>query len=557
MTLSLRSPAWMARWRAGAARLGTPAAVPAAVAVGLLPPLVFVFYTREIWEDFFITYRFSENLARGHGLVYTAGERIYGFTSPLNTLLPALFALLTGAGSYAAPLWLYRLVSLAGLALALAAVARLLTREHAAPSPGWFAGLLFPLLATLEIKITAFTMNGQETGLVLAFLGPAFALAWRGWTERPMLGGLLCAGLMYSRPDAFAYIGAIGIAALAFAPAERRALFRAFLKSAAVCALLYLPWFVFTWAYYGSPVPHTVVAKYGVEVDPASAWGATASLASGMRKAPDVLTWTLAPIYDWFDSFPGGWPPWTHDVELLLTLTAVLYWLLPTRDRLGRMASLASFLIFGYLLYAGSVAQFAPWYYPPLAFLSLLTLTCAILTGSGAIRRVWASRCAAALAGAGLLAFLALLFTASLRPLRFQQAVIEWGNRRLIGLWLKDHVKPGDGVYLEPLGYIGYFSQCKMLDWPGLVSSEVVAARRQISRKAGYTWLEAAEVLKPAWIVARGSEAQALQASTILGPNYHLMKVFDVSEQVKAEGVRPGMRMVYSEVGYGVFRHNP
>ncbi|HTX66023.1 MAG TPA: hypothetical protein VMD31_09645 [Opitutaceae bacterium] len=557
MTLSFRTPAWQARWQKLAAGFARPGAVPVAVAISLLLPLFFALYTREIWEDFFITYRYSENLARGHGLVYTPGEHIYGFTSPLNTLLPALFALLTGAGSYTVPLWLYRLVSLAGLGLALAAVARLFTREHAAPSPGWCAGLLFPVLAVLEIKITAFTMNGQETGLVLAFLGPAFVLAWRGWAERPWLGGALCAGLMYSRPDAFAYIGAIAVAALAFAPADRRTLLRAFLKSAALGALLYLPWLLFTWTYYGSPVPHTVIAKYGVEVSPDSAWGLTASLAAGLRKAPDILTWTFAPIYDWFDNAPGGWPRWTHDVELLLTLTAVLYWLLPTRDRLGRMASLASFLVFGYLLYAGSVAQFAPWYYPPLAFLSLITLTCVILTASGTIRLAWAARCAAALAGAGLLAFLALIFTDSLRPLRFQQAVIEWGNRALIGQWLKTHVPKGEGVYLEPLGYIGYFSQCKMLDWPGLVSPEVVAARRQISRKAGYTWLEVAEVLKPAWIVARGTEAQAMQASAILAPDYHLMKVFDVSEQVRAEGVRPGMRMVYSEVAYGVFRRNP
>ena len=28
-------------------------------------PLFFVFTTNQIWEDFFITYRFSENLARG------------------------------------------------------------------------------------------------------------------------------------------------------------------------------------------------------------------------------------------------------------------------------------------------------------------------------------------------------------------------------------------------------------------------------------------------------------------------------------------------------------
>lgn len=557
MTPMLQADFWRARWRVLGPWLESPAAVRVAVGVSLLLPLYFAVYTKLAWEDFLITYRFSENLARGHGLVYNPGEHVYGFTSPLNVLLPALFAWLTGAVDYLVPLWLFRLVSLAGLAAALTAVARLLTAEHPAPNPGYYAGLLFPLLAVLEIKTTAFAMNGQEAGLVLGFLGPAFALAYRNWPRRAVLGGVLWAGLLYSRPDAFAYIGALAGAALAFAPAGRRDLVRAFLKSAAVCALLYLPWFLFTWTYYGSPVPHTVAAKFGVEGVPHSAWGLTTSLVGGLRKAPDVLTTILAPVYDLLDGSIGTWPAWTHDVELVLALVAVLYWLVPTRDRLGRMASLFSFLLFGYLLYASAVAQFAPWYYPPLAFTSLLTLVCATLTATGAVRRVRVGRGVAALAGAALVGFLGYLFTTSLVPLRIDQEVIEWGNRRLIGLWLKDHVARGEGVYLEPLGYIGYYSQCKMLDWPGLVAPEVVAARRTLSTRMGYTWLETAEVLKPRWIVARGSEAMLMSNSPTLAPEYELMKVFDVSDRVLAAPVRPGMRMVYAEAAYGVFRRRP
>jgi hypothetical protein len=550
-----------AAWRARARALGTwltrPAAVPAVVAASLLVPLVFTFYTRLIWEDFFITYRFSENLARGHGLVYSPGEHVYGFTSPLNTLLPALFAWATGAGSFGVPLWLFRLVSLAGLAVALLTAARLLTREHPAPGAGYVAGLLFPVLAVLEIKTTAFTMSGQETGLVLAFLVPALALAYRGWPARAALGGVLGAGLMYCRPDGFVYLAAVAGAGLAFGTADRRAMLRALGKSATVGTALYLPWLLFTWRYYGSPVPYTIVAKYGVEADPNSAWSLTASLAAGLHKTPEVLTWAFAPIYEWLDGNPGSWPRWTHDVELLIGLVAVLYWLLPTRDRLGRMASLCSFLLGGYLLYVSAVAQFAPWYYPPLAFVSLLTLVCAITTGAGAIRRVWVARGAAALAGASLAGFLAFLFVTSLRPLRFEQEVIEWGQRRMIGLWLKDHVPQGEAVYLEPLGYIGYFSQCKMLDWPGLVSPEVVAARRKLAGQSGYTWIQTAEALKPPWIVARSLEAMFMKQSPVLSQHYELVKIFDVSDRVRALGPIPGARMAYAEAAYGVFRRRP
>jgi hypothetical protein len=112
-------------------------------------------------------------------------------------------------------------------------------------------------------------------------------------------------------------------------------------------------------------------------------------------------------------------------------------------------------------------------------------------------------------------------------------------------------VAQGEAVYLEPLGYIGYFSQCRMLDWPGLVSPEVVAVRRKLSIKTGYTWLEVARALKPAWIVARRKEAEAMQNSGLLR-DYELERIFDVDDQITAAGQVPGMRMIYAESSFGV-----
>ena len=223
------------------------------------------------------------------------------------------------------------------------------------------------------------------------------------------------------------------------------------------------------------------------------------------------------------------------------------------------MASLVSFLLFGYLTYASLVAQFAPWYYPPLAFMSLVALVSAFATLARCVRYALPARILALCATAGLLGFLGFVYTASLRPLRFKQEVIEWNHRRMIGLWLKAHVGPGEKVYLEPLGYIGYFSQCHMLDWPGLVSPEVVAARRKLSFKSGYTWMETAEVLLPDWIVARPNEADGIRHSKVLAPQYELVKVFDVRDQAQPVAETPGYRMVFGELVFGVYhrKKNP
>jgi hypothetical protein len=69
-------------------------------------PLAYSFYTNHIWEDFFITFKYSKNFCEGNGLVYIPGEKVHGFTSPLGVMLPAFCYLVTGADSYEKAIWL-------------------------------------------------------------------------------------------------------------------------------------------------------------------------------------------------------------------------------------------------------------------------------------------------------------------------------------------------------------------------------------------------------------------------------------------------------------------
>jgi hypothetical protein len=542
--------------------LFSPFAWRSPVFIGLLCaaaaiPVLFALYTHLAWEDFLITYRYSENLARGHGLVYTAGERVYGFTSPLNTLLPALFAFATAAKDFTLPLWLFRGVSLAGLIFAWVSIESVFSRGTAGSRIRFLVGCLFPVIAALEIKSTAFAMSGQEAGLVLGFLAPAFAIAILGWAPHRILGGVLFAGLLYSRPDAFVYMAAIALAALAFESGPRRPLVVALAQSVLISVLLYLPWLLFAWLYYGSPIPHTVIAKHNLVAYAPDGYGLTAALVAGFHSAPSVISRALAPIYDMLNSGPGSWPVWMHDAELLLELVAFLYWLVPSRDRLGRMASLASFVLLGYLIYTDLASEYSPWYYPPLAFLSLVTLASAAATlaeraAQPALRYVFSAAMVS-----GLLFFLGFIFFSSLAPIRFKEEVIDGGQRRQIGLWLKAHVAPNETVYLEPLGYIGYYSGCRIADWPGLVSPAVVEARKKIGPAKNYfTWGEVAEAIKPSWIVARANESEFIARSDYLDHHYELMAVFDdrkAIDQLGAKATARGMNISYPEAIFGVY----
>jgi hypothetical protein len=51
--------------------------------------LAHVYFYDYICDDSFITLRYAQNLAEGHGLVFNLNERVEGFTSPLWTILLA------------------------------------------------------------------------------------------------------------------------------------------------------------------------------------------------------------------------------------------------------------------------------------------------------------------------------------------------------------------------------------------------------------------------------------------------------------------------------------
>jgi len=140
------------------------------------------------------------------------------------------------------------------------------------------------------------------------------------------------------------------------------------------------------------------------------------------------------------------------------------------------------------------------------------------------------------------------------RQLRIQQKVIEEGNRKQIGLWLAEHASSkADTVFLEPLGYIGFFSQLKMLDYPGLCSPEIVAARKKLgsNRAAGLI-----REVKPVWLVLRAAEAERIGRNSpeLLAKSYEVVKKFDVSDRVRSYSWLPGRDYLVTDQTYLIFK---
>ena len=189
------------------------------VVVAAAVPLSYALYTEHIWEDFFITFRHSQNLCEGKGLVYNEGERVHGFTSPLGTLLPALCYLGTGSQSYLAALWLFRVFCIAafvgGGVLLLLAVPQDQPMSRAIQ-------VCLGLLYLVEAKSVAYSTNGMETAFMLLFLAWGLYLFCRDTTKHWIACGMCWAGLLWTRPDGCIYIAALGIGYLVFAATPRR-----------------------------------------------------------------------------------------------------------------------------------------------------------------------------------------------------------------------------------------------------------------------------------------------------------------------------------------------
>ncbi len=62
-------------------------------------------------------------------------------------------------------------------------------------------------------------------------------------------------------------------------------------------------------------------------------------------------------------------------------------------------------------------------------------------------------------------------------------------------------------MFLEPLGYIGYFSQMATDDYPGLSCPRMVAAREQANNWSGLLM-----ILTPEWAVLRPPEAAQIES---------------------------------------------
>jgi hypothetical protein len=445
-----------------------------------LPRLAFLASTRITYEDSLITLRYAENCTRGLGLVYNPGERVFGASTPFYVL----FLTLLSAAGLPDPL----MGAKVACALADAVTALIWFRLLSAETRSAWAGSLFVAAFAVSPLLLQNSVSGMETSFALLWLTVAFAADY--W-DRPILLGVSLGLLALTRPDALlAAAIVLGLRAL-----RRR---RIPWLPAVLLALALLPWLIFAWLYYGTPIPNSLFAKLSAyNAHRPSVW-------------PNVA-YTLTQ----FAPYRG-----TPAQKLFNTVIAALLLagLAAVVRRRHRLLPVALFWATWWAFLVLPRTLLFLWYYPPLVMAAYVAAAVGFDAAAEALgvrrsafgkketgterlapkaeRRLWRS---ALCALPPLLVACAIPWgrTAAQRSAAIQEAEVQ--VRRSLGIWLALHTPANATVATEPIGYIGYYSGRRILDEVGLVSPQVIPFTR-----AGSGWFgRLVRAFQPDYVVER------------------------------------------------------
>jgi hypothetical protein len=416
------------------------------ILLGLTSRLFWIAYTHFTEEDAFITFRIARHLAEGVGFVYNSGERVLGTTSPLFTLLLAGWMTIVSKNVMIGAKIFNLVTSISSLIFLLMAL-----REIGASKAQQTAVLM---IFACSVKLIVLEVGGMETSLVLFLM----IASWYTYLSGRLVWTSIILGLLIlTRLDLFIWPFAMLLIEMISSPKHA-------LRMGMIASLVVFPWIIFSSSYFGSPIPHTIDAKWVAYVQNNHTPFSTHLWTIANFMSPfsqfkdhillrDILSWTTLLIVTWQSAYEFG--------EKKLALPVVFILLDIPR------------LVF-------TRATFFNRYFAPLLVVVFILLGLGLgnLWGSAkySSRRMKAIYTIAliTLAGMGLVfAGYETVQTKMKQEFRYEKSLMR------VGLWLNQNSTPSARVLLEPLGYIGYYADRTMIDEVGLVSPEVVTLKKQ------------------------------------------------------------------------------
>lgn len=386
-------------------------------------------------DDQFILFRYIDNIVEGKGFVYNEGERVLGATTPLFTLVAALFKYIFPFVSTPDIVAYLNIIFLTIGAIFFWKIAeRFFTRNIAILATSIFA-----------LNMSRTIPEGMETPL---FLLTALAFIYYLLREKYYLSSIFLAFAILTRPDA----GLIAIIAVIYW--WQKIGLRMTIRLVIITTSVVLPWAIFATIYFGSFVPQSLMTKlHSSEIYNLPALQALKIQAAHLSR----IYW--GKIFD-PDSIP---------LQVVFNLIPFLFLVV-----LGAMkrVSRSNWVIFVIpLLYISSFSLsnpiIFPWYLSQMEPFWILVS----LFGFAFILERFKNHYLRIL----LIIIIAIGPFVSWIKLA---ATEDRGSKMAafsVGSYIREHMKDSDTVGLADIGIVGYISEAYIVDFIGLINTDSVS----------------------------------------------------------------------------------
>jgi hypothetical protein len=335
----------------------------------------------------------------------------------------------------------------------------------------------------------------MEISLSIALL----AGSWYTWVQgKTKLTGLLCGLLLWTRIDNIFWLVILVLVTLVSSRKNAVTL-------GLTAVITYLPWVIFAALYFGSPIPHTIIAKW-VNY---SQFNQTSYLIH------------LAIILKYLSPFSNQTGLQWLGTLIVLGITAWGMW----KNRIFQEKAFYVLLLFILIEISRLTltrATFFTRYFIPVLWLTLIFFG----MGLGALwDRLRTNRIPRIVF---LSSFVLLIIVRVAAGISFAQSVREAqifrheSSLKAMGLWLKDNTPPQSRILLEPLGYVGYYSERTMIEEVGLVTPLVTSLKLQQIGNEKY-----ASIFKPDYAIVHCDDNIRIPHSPEAGLSYKLVKTFN------------------------------
>ncbi len=393
---------------------------------------------RYVSDDAYISFRYAQNWARGFGPVYNVGEKVEGYTNFL------WMAVLAGLHALGADIVLTTQVL--GITLGVAVILltyRFSLRWHSSDSL-W--AVLAACLLGLNVSFAIWATGGLETHLFafLVLLAAFLDLEERDEPSRYPWSALVWALAVMTRPDALVFVALSGLYRLW---RRRGRITRQDLLWGLTLIIVYVPYYVWRFIYYGYPLPNTFYAKTG---------GGPERFLHGWRH-----------VRGWLMEYGGG--PF-----------AILAGLLVILRKLDRDCTYLALLAGGYMAYIVWVSGDGLIEYrfllvvTPLLYLLIqqsLWKICEMLERWRARRAIGSILIPKAILSAMLLALVYLLVaqpSVQTSRNRVARTRIRYDGLAMVGQWFRAQVPRDASVAVNLAGAMPFYSELKTIDMLGL-----------------------------------------------------------------------------------------